>query len=296
MRELKPLARLLASSLPTRKAELIALISEHVMDPDRLRQLWDTLDAVQKTTVAETLYKGRFDAARFRAKYGEEPDWGQSRYGEFKRPSTLRCFVYHGVIPRELRPLLEGFVPTPRAARVQTVDRPPASVRQALYDYERRERVAVDMPVLRVETERAAQHDLLAVLRLIDRDAIRASPETGRIAPVGARSIAEILYGGDFYPLDGALDHRGKEAIGPIKAFAWPLILQNAGLVELAGNRLQLTKAGVSALSAHPRGAIRRAWGHWQGTTLLDEFNRIEAIQGQTEEGKGVWWPKTSSA
>jgi hypothetical protein len=56
VRELKPLAGLLASSLPTRKAELIALIAEHVRDAHRLRRLWDTLDELQQAAVAETLH------------------------------------------------------------------------------------------------------------------------------------------------------------------------------------------------------------------------------------------------
>jgi hypothetical protein len=173
VRELKPLAGLLASYLPTRKAELIALISAYVRDPERLRQLWGALDTVQQAAVTETLYTGHFDRARLRAKYGQEPDWGKSRYGELEKPSTLRFFVYHGVVPRELRPLLEEFVPPPRPARAQTGDRPPAAVRQELYDYKRRERVAV--------------------LRLIDRGSIRANAATRRVTATGAESIAEIL-------------------------------------------------------------------------------------------------------
>jgi len=109
---------------------------------------------------------------------------------------------------------------------------------------------------------------------------------TGARMPALPRAIAEVLQGGDFYPLDEQLRDWGEEVIGPIKAFAWPLIVQSAGLVELAETRLQLTAAGKKALTAPPQRTIRRAWNRWLKTTLLDEFNRVETIKGQRGKGK----------
>jgi hypothetical protein len=292
--ELKPLARLLAASLPTRKAELIALIAEHVRDLDRLRQLWDSLDEIQQAAVSEALYAGPFDTTRFYAKYGQDPDWGTARYGTYEEPSVLQLFLYHRTVPRDLAPLLKTFVPPPRPARAQTVDAPPDTVQQPFYDYQRQAQVSVDVPVVCAETERAAQHDLRAVLRLIDRGTIRASAKTRRVTAASARAIAENLYGGDFYPVDENLGRWGKEVIGPIKAFAWPLILQSAGLARLNGNRLQLTRAGKSALAGPPHESIRRAWERWCSTKLLDELRRIETIKGQTGRGRRGLTPPPS--
>jgi hypothetical protein len=134
--------------------------------------------------------------------------------------------------------------------------------------------------------EQAAQQDLIAVLRLFNWRTVRADPATGQVTAAGARSVAASLEGGDFYALDEPLGYFGKEVIGPIKAFAWPLILQNAGLVEIAIDCLRLTEAGRRALSIPPHETLRRAWMSWQETTLLDELNRIKAIEGQTGEGK----------
>ena len=198
---LKKLAKLLESGLPTRKAELVALILRHLKDTDRLRQLWASLDTLQQAAIAEVVHSpgNQFDAAGFRAKYGPGPDWGQSRYSDFVRPTLLRLFIHQGNIPRDLRSALEAFVPPPRAVEIETQDTPPTAVMQQWYDYDRREQVTFDVPVTVNETERAAQHDLVAVLRLIDRGKVRASAKTRRVTAAGARAIAEVLQGGDFY-------------------------------------------------------------------------------------------------
>jgi len=271
---LKKLAKLLESGLPTRKAELVALILRHLEDTDRLRQLWASLDTLQQAAIAQVVHSpgNQFDAPGFQAKYGQAPDWGQSRYSDFVSPTLLRLFIHGGIIPRDLRSALKAFVPPPRAVEIETQDAPPG--------------VAFDVPVTVNETERAAQHDLVAVLWLIDRGKVRASAKTRRVTAAGARAIAEVLQGGDFYAPDEQLHDWGEEVIGPIKAFAWPLIVQSAGLAELAGTRLQLTAAGKKALTAPPRRAIRRAWNRWLKTTLLDEFNRVETIKGQSGKGK----------
>jgi hypothetical protein len=150
---LKKLAGLLESGLPTRKAELVALILRHLEDADRLRQLWNSLDTLQQAAVAEVVHSpaNQFDADGFRAKYGQGLDWGQSRYSDFVSPTLLRLFIHGGIVPRELRSALKAFVPPPRAVEIETQDTPLATVAQQWYDYDRRERVTFEeRPVLQV--------------------------------------------------------------------------------------------------------------------------------------------------
>jgi hypothetical protein len=75
---LKKLAQLVATNLPTRKAEVLAIILREMENPERLRQFWNDLDTLQQAAVAEVVHSssGRFDAAGFRAKYGGDPDFG----------------------------------------------------------------------------------------------------------------------------------------------------------------------------------------------------------------------------
>lgn len=291
---LKKLAGLLTSRPPIHKAELVALIKKEMENPGRLRELWESLDELQQAAVAEAVHSPsrQFDAAVFRAKYGRDPNWGQiSRYGQLEDPSLLWLFIYDNAIPRDLQARLQPFVPPPRAAEVGTVDELPAAVTQEWYQYDhttgRSEKRTSEIPLIRCETERMAQHDLHAVLRLIETGKVQASEKTKQVTAASARAIAEVLEGGDFYPLDEEPD-RWQTAPGPIRAFAWPLILQNAGLANLSGSKLQLTPAGKKALTSPPHKVIHRAWNRWLKTTLLDEFNRVHTIKGQTGKGKRV--------
>ena len=76
------------------------------------------------------------------------------------------------------------------------------------------------------------------------------------------------------------------ENAGPIRAFAWPLIVQAGGLAQLSGTKLQLTKAGRNALSQSAAEPLSRLWSKWIDTTILDELSRVECIKGQTGKGK----------
>jgi len=86
------------------------------------------------------------------------------------------------------------------------------------------------MPEEAISTVRStaaqAQASLLAVLQLAANGRLRCSESTRRPAAATVVAVAEVLDGGDFYPTE------------PIAAFAWPLLLQAAGLAELAGGRL----------------------------------------------------------
>lgn len=288
---LRKLTKLVVSPLPTRKAELVAVILKQMGDADTLRQLWASLDKLQQAAVAEVVHSDvRFDAAAFRAKYNGNPDWGRiNRYGEIQSPSLLCLFIHDGVVPRDLKERLKRFVPQPRAAKVSAADTLPTTVTQVWHEYDyafgRSKQHTVSIPVVRCETERAAQHDVHAILRLIDAGKVRASEKTRRVSAVGAKAIAKVLQGGDFYPPQENPDPWQTDP-GPIKAFAWPLILQSAGLATLSGTKLQLTPTGKKALTAPPHQALRRAWNRWLKTTLLDEFNRVHTIKGQAGKGK----------
>jgi len=285
---LKALAKVLEADIPTRKAELVTLILRQLEDTNRLRQLWEAMDTLEQAAISETLdsSSGVFDAAGFRAKYGRDPDMGTRQWSDIKEASLLCLFIHNGKIPVDLQQRLRAFVPMPRAIRIKTVESPVSSVQQSYFDYDSHKKVTVDVPLILCEMEHTAQQDLQAVLRLIDMGKVSVSTKTNRVSAAGARAVAEVLQGGDFYDPEETLDSWGSEKIGPVKAFAWPLIVQAAGLAELAGTKLQLTASGKRALTAAPHTIIKRAWGRWLKTTLLDEFNRVHTIKGQTGKGK----------
>jgi len=275
---LKKLAALTHEKLPTRKADLAAVIIRH-LGGERLRTIWQCLDDLQRAAVAEVVHSdsSRFVADRFRAKYGRDPFWGSlDRYRQNERPSPLCFFFYDGVMPDDLKERLKAIVPPPVAAKIKTLDQLPAT----------HEKGTEVVPIAVRETERAALQELLSVLRLVDAGRVAVSDKTRRASSATLDAITAILEGGDYYPHVPPKSKWDDENAGPIRAFAWPLLLQAGGLARPAGAKLQLTKAGRKALSEPAAETICTLWAEWVNTALVDELARIECVKGQTGKGK----------
>ncbi|MGH7427218.1 MAG: hypothetical protein ACREJ4_02455, partial [Candidatus Methylomirabilaceae bacterium] len=294
--EIKKLAALTGLPIPTRKADLVDLIVRY-LDDDGLRAVWQALDELQRAAVAEVVHGSRayFAADRFRAKYDCDPAWGS--LDEYRRDAypTALCFFFYGYdegggIPPDLRERLKAFVPTPTKAKVKTIDAlPPAYDRP----YERwnhqqkiREKGTEAVPLTVRDSERSAQRELLSTLRLVDAGKIAVSVKTRRASASTIEAITAVLEGGDYYPHVPPKDKWHDENAGPIRAFAWPLLIQAGGLAQLSGTRLQLTKGGRKALFEPASETLRALWTKWMNATLLDELSRIDCVKGQTGKGK----------
>ncbi len=294
--EIKKLALLTGLPIPTRKADLVDLIVRY-LDGDGLRTVWQALDELQRAAVAEVVHgsSAYFAADRFRAKYGGDPAWGSlDEYRRDEHPTALRFFFYGyeegGGIPPDLKERLKAFVSTPTQAKVKTIDTLPAT-----YDrpYERwnnqqkvREKGTEAVPLTVRDCERSAQRELLSMLRLVDAGKVAVSDKTRRASAPTIDAITAVLDGGDYYPHVPPKDKWYDENAGPIRAFAWPLLIQAGGLAQLSGTRLQLTKGGRKALSEPASETLRALWAKWVNAILLDELSRIDCVKGQTGKGK----------
>ena len=291
--ELKGLAALTREKLPTRKADLAAVIVRH-LDGERLRAVWQGLDELQRAAVAEVVHSSstRFPADRFRAKYGRDPDWGHAdAKGYHHIPSALGFFFYgRGRMPADLKARLKQFVPPPVAATVETLAELPTacSLPFSRWNPETKteEKGVKKVPLAVHETARAAQRELLSVLRLVDASRVAVSDTTRRASAAAIDAITATLEGGDYYPRLPVTSKWNDENAGPIRAFAWPLLVQSGRLAELSGSKLQLTRAGRMALAKPAAETIRTLWARWAGTTIVDELSRIDCVKGQTGRGK----------
>lgn len=286
--DLKPMARLLTSEVPSRKGELADLVTRAMQDPARVRALYEGMSELCQAAVREATHDpaGNLDAAQFKAKYGQAPSFGAG-----KTTTTLRLFFPAGrSLPDDLQPLLAAFVPKPRSAAIATCAEIPGSLERqtTVWGQDAREGKVVTWqePVQVRETEREALHDLPAVLRLIDAGKLGVSATTRRPGQAALKTVASVLYGGDFYTgEEEGLAEEDRDDL-PIKPYAWPLIVQAAGFASLSGTKLQLTAAGRKAASLPTHEALRAAWNKWLRTTMLDEFSRVNAIKGQGGKGK----------
>jgi len=291
--ELRKLAALTGQKVPGRKADIAALIVQHLAG-ERLRTVWEGLDELQRAAVAEAVHSpsSQFYSGQFRAKYGGDPNWGsEGKYRSERTPSRLCLFLYRDyMLPADLKARLLKFVPAPRQAAIATVDRLPPTYGRSFDRWNEQLRTSEtgteEVPIAVHETERAAQRELLSVLRLVDAGKVAVSDKTRRASGATVDAITAILDGGDYYPPVPVVDRCHDENAGPIRAFAWPLLIQAGGLAQLAGTRLQLTKAGRKALSEPAAGTIRTLWTKWINTTILDELARIDCVKGQTGKGK----------
>lgn len=321
--QLKSLVALLPTTeKPTRKLELVSLIERH-LDGDRLRGLWEQLDDLQQKAVSESIHaiQGVFEAQRFAAKYGQLPDLGSkdTRWGYREKPSRLRLFLYSGMryshhqllVPEDLQQRLRRFVPPPAAPALKITTSLPDSFALSQTEYEYAEdrddkgiiliagktayklprqpptvKTTVNhLPLSRRDTERAALQDLQTVLRLIDKGKVVVSDKTLQASGATMAEIAALLRDGDFYEIRPK-KHKWEQEVGPMKAFAWPLLVQAARLADLHGHKLALTKAGRQALGAPGAETLRLIWQRWVKTKLLDEFRRVDVIKGQGGRGK----------
>ncbi len=280
---------------PTRKADMVAAIEGRLAGAS-LRRLWDGLDELQRLAVGEALHDAEgFEPERFEARYGALPEGFDRRGAPDALP--LRFFLHFsgshvGVgerpfIPPDLAQRLHAFVPAPPEAALAAEDELPEAVdrRRRGYVPEGEEPAFDRVQLVRRDMERAAQRDLVAVLRLIDLGRVAVSAKTRRASVAAAAAIAGELDAGDFFEL-AEKRQRGEQAIGPVRAFAWPLLVQAGKLAEPRGSKLALTKTGHAALGAPAAETLRHLWQRWIGNGLLDEFSRIDAIKGQ-QRGKG---------
>ena len=121
------------------------------------------------------------------------------------------------------------------------------------------------------------------MLRLVESGKIRVSDKTRRPVPGDRGGDRAVARGRRLLsarrPVASIRTTRGADLT--IRAFAWPCLLQAAGLVTLSGGKLGLSPAGRKALVRPAQEGIRAAWEKWVGTSLFDEFERIEAIKGK---------------
>jgi hypothetical protein len=277
--DLKDLASHLPGEKPTRKDELVDHIATRLLGAD-VQAIWSGLDEMQRLAVAECMHHpcGEYSAELFRAKYGSEPAFvlkGVKSHGySGNRKSALGLFVHYvhedrcNLVPSDLRDRLRGFVPPPPAVTL--------GHHEALAEEEgQTQRLG----------EREALQEVLVMLRTIEQTRIQVSEKTALPSTAGLQALTRKLVGGDFYPWVEK-QHKWDQEIGPIRAFAWPMLLQAGGLVTRTGNRLSLTPTGIKALSAPPADVLRGLWRKWLKTTLLDEFSRVDAIKGQGGKGR----------
>lgn len=259
------------------KANLVAAIERSLLGKD-LHAIWDALGPVEKAAVAEAVHdpEGEYDARAFEAKYEARPVFmiqGKSSYSS-ARATALGLLLHesaetgHRFVPPDLRLRLATWVVKPEPMVMQ--GQPELAPADGLH--------------IRC-TEGDALQDLVVLLHTLGQCRVQVSDKTAVASAAAQRLITDKLSGGDFYPWI-AKQNKWDQQVGPIKAFAWPLLLQAGGLAACVSGRLTLSPAGTKALVTPAAQVLRGLWRKWLKTTLIDEFSRIDLIKGQQSAGR----------
>ncbi len=267
---------------------MAAAVADTLLSGD-LGLVWSQLSELEVKAIAEAVHcwGGRFDPARFRAKYGAVPDhFTYDPYAWFPRKpaprSVLPLFFYQGEVPQDLCPRLAKLTQPPVELPIATLS--DAELPTAVASGSRE---GSQQPLRRVSTETLALHDLPAVLRLIGQGGVAVGPKTGLPGAAAVARIESALLGGDWYgpSEDRDVARWAGGPIRPIRPFAWPLIMQSGGLAKMDGGKLALTPRGNRALAQPPEEAIAHLFERWQQKGAPDELRRIDLIKGQTGKG-----------
>ena len=281
---------------PARKDQLVPAINRILLG--RVKAEWNSLTKHEELVVQEAVHDplGLLNVDKFTAKHGKGPGGGitVSRYKSRNTATKLNLFLYQGdrydpqiYVPRDLQLAMQGFVPPPEEAAVPFLAEFPPTVDLVSYQHVFksgryvREETSTSVPIEWRNMESTARAGLLAVLSLIDEGKVSVSASTKRPSAASMKRISGVLDGGDFYASTEC-----ETEVGPIQAFAWPLLVQAGRLARQDGSRLALTTAGRKALSTPPHETMKLIWNRWIDTKIMDEFSRVEAIKGQTR-GKG---------
>ncbi len=286
---LRPLAKHVDPNAPSKKSDLVPFLTLKMSSKEQVQKLYESLGELQKSAIREAVHSpfGLLDPTRFKAKYGQVPS-EEGRHG----PTKLGVFFpLDWWLPSDLRSMLRSFVPEPEVASVKTVDELPETVPEAGPSWNfgdgKRERERV--PLRQRLTSTTAQREIVSMLRLVEAGKVRVSEKTRKPSQATVDTIVPLLVEGDFYQAQERVEY-AKDNGGDltIRAYAWPCILQAAGLVSLAGGRLELSREGRKVLTGQPEVAIRDAWKKWAATKLFDEFERIEVIKGKSSARLGA--------
>lgn len=297
--DLKWSAAVLATKLPTRKADLIALIVSALTNPAEIERLWSRLTRLQQQVVAETVHNlgGRYDGELIEAKYpGATAPLGARGYGgthiyfsfgTHKKPATLYDILFFAsydsgfYIPSDVAALLRAIAPLPQPAELHS--------HADLAALGRPRRSKAEVGIMSGDAEHTVFDDLVTTLYLIKQGKISVSPSTRLPTLTSVRQLKQRLLLGDYF---GDQEYtRSEDAIRPL---ALTMLVQAARWAApgSSGGKLELTKAGQTLLDTRLEAAhVREAWSRWLKSDLLDELGRIRAIKGQQSKAARLTKP-----
>ncbi len=283
------LSALAERSIPTRKAARADLL--HRIWLEEPGRILDALSDTERLLLADMVHHNRSypDLRRFRALYDLAYQW-PSLYDRRKNPLI---FCFFGAEDRGSLELVEGVqeilkkaLPPPSSLRIKGYTDLPATGQWRFKPgwSGGTERIE-NRELTSQETEHTALIELKRVLQLVAAGKIKVSDATRYPTAATVKQVGAVLAAPDMdlarpnTSCRGASTQDGPE---PVRAFAWPVLIQQCGWARAKKGALELTAEGKRMLTAFDPDAFRKGIATWVENTTFDEMRRVSAVKGQT--------------
>lgn len=278
----------------TRKEDFIRAIGHELTL--NLPAILKRLSLAERCLLAECAHQKRFVSAReFEAKFNTVCPRPKMTVSYKEEISFLVPFIHmpawrsdeEACMVADVEELLRSLLPSPPGVEAKTVSRVPT----AWPSEEQSPSMDPIRPIHIHESQRIAPVELGRILRLVQAGKVKVT-EAGK-RPTGAtiRLIAESLVVPDF-DLEMPESHRNEwnsrhyTPSGPVRAHAWPVLVQQCGWAKSKNGTLALTTEGQSILSEFTPEKLRTGVSSLFADGDFDELNRIDHIRGQNGKGK----------
>lgn len=274
--------------LPSRKGDLI----------DRLQGIWidepqrliDLLSEPERLLLAECVQKGNYspNIDQLNSKYGF--NYSMPSHGSYGGGQVIHCFLsyarYYGYeLLTDVEDRLERLLPAPADLQIESLEDLPDT---AVWSFPRwsGENDVVERPMRVYESERIAPMECRRMLQMAGAGTLRVSDKTGNPTAATVRKVGEALCAPDMdiaLPKDCAdrpWDERDVDP-GTVRAFAWPVLLQQCGWAKPKGGKLQLTKAGKTLRDDFSFERYAEGVSCLISRSTRDELRRVKVIKGQ---------------
>ena len=281
----------------TRKEHFLAVIEQELKE--RLPSTLERLSVAERQFLAECAHQRHVvSAATFQARYGV-PCPQPSRYYsyhhevEWLTPFIARETAYGGGeesgLVGDLAEPLRALLPAPPGVQARVS----GPIPQTWSDDHPDRGGGRERTVHSFEGERIGPAELDRVLRLIQGGKVKVTEAKHRPTNATVRLVGGLLLEPDF-ALEEPQEHLGEfqkryyTASGPVRAHAWPVVVQQCGWAKTRGGVLTLTDQGKELLRQFDAPRFRAGVAELLDDSEFDELQRINHIRGQG--GKAKRW------
>ena len=284
----------------TRKEQMVAALEQRVrlQLPDYL----SFLSAEEKAFLAECAHHGEVPSLEgFKAKYGRPvyppvgDPWGAEARALKRYTDILVGRLYLGEIfelASELVQPLKDALPRPASVAVRGVAGLPTAMTHNGWGR------SGPRPIHIHESEQVSQQELMRVLRLVQAGRIEVSDVSGRPTSSAIRAVTEILVVPDYDLNEPPIEanpagyiRREPDQPGPVRAHAWPVVIQQCGWAKRRGKTLRLTPVGEGLIARFELSKFDEGVKRLTFDDAFDELSRIPAIRGQSGNAKRYLTP-----